>query len=260
VPRILTYNVHRCIGVDGRVRPERIAEVIASCQPDIVALQELDVGRPRTNNIDQAKIIARALDMQFHFHPALRLIEEEYGDAILTPRPAKLVRAGSLPGLAGRPTLEPRGALWTSVNVGGAEVQVINTHLGLRRDERLAQVNTLLGTDWLGHPACREPIILAGDFNALPRSRAYQRLAARLVDAQCAPRVQRPLATFPSRLPLLRLDHIFVSRSVEVLRVETIRTPLARVASDHLPLFVEFQVGHRKPEQPQATLAAHPHS
>ena len=123
---------------------------------------------------------------------------------------------------------------------------MINTHLGLRRDERLAQVDALLGSDWIGHPACREPIILAGDLNALPRSRAYHRLAARLADAQCAPRVRRPLATFPSRLPLLRLDHVFVSRSVEVLRAETIRTPLARVASDHLPLLVEFQISQRK--------------
>jgi endonuclease/exonuclease/phosphatase family metal-dependent hydrolase len=244
----LTYNVHRCIGVDGRLRPERIAEVIASCQPDVVVLQELDVKRARTNHLDQAEIIARALDMQFHFHPALRLIEEEYGDAILTPRPAKLVKAGALPGLAGRPALEPRGALWTSVNVGGTEIQVINTHLGLRRNERLAQVDALLGSDWIGHPACRGPVILAGDFNALPRSRAYHRLAARLADAQCSPHVRRPLPTFPSRLPLLRLDHVFVNRSIEVLRAETIRTPLARVASDHLPLLVEFQVAHRKHE------------
>nr|WP_244470771.1 endonuclease/exonuclease/phosphatase family protein [Microvirga massiliensis] len=245
VPRILTYNVHRCIGTDGRLRPERIAEVIASCQPDIVALQELDVGRARTNHVDQAEFIARALDMQFHFHPALHLIEEKYGDAILTPRPAKLVKAASLPGLAGRPALEPRGALWTSVNVGGAEIQVITTHLGLRRDERLAQVDALLGPEWLGHPACREPIILAGDFNALPRSRAYHRLTARLADAQCSPLVRQSLPTFPSRLPFLRLDHVFVSRSIQVLRAETIRTPLARVASDHLPLLVEFQILHR---------------
>jgi endonuclease/exonuclease/phosphatase family metal-dependent hydrolase len=241
VPRILTYNVHRCLGTDGQLSPDRIAEVIASCHPDVVALQELDVGRARTGGIDQAQAIAKALGMQMHFHPALRVLEEEYGDAILTYRPARLIRAAPLPGLAGRPALEPRGALWASVNLSGAEVQVINTHLGLRRHERLAQVEALLGTEWLGHPACREPIILAGDFNATPRSRVYRYLSGRLADAQSSPRVHRPHPTFPGRMPIFRIDHVFVSHSIEVLRAETIRTPLARRASDHLPLLVEFR-------------------
>jgi endonuclease/exonuclease/phosphatase family metal-dependent hydrolase len=244
MPRILTYNVHRCLGTDGRLAPARIAEVIAGCRPDIVALQELDVGRARSGGIDQAHAIARELGMRHvHFNAALRVMEEEYGDAILTARPSRIVKAGPLPGLMHRPALEPRGALWASIQIGGAEVQVINTHLGLRRPERLAQVEALLGSEWLSHPACREPTVLLGDFNALPRSRAYHRLAARLCDAQVGPQVHHPpRPTFPSRLPLLRIDHIFVSRSIEVLRVEAIRTPLARVASDHLPLLVEIRI------------------
>ncbi|KAB0266196.1 endonuclease/exonuclease/phosphatase family protein [Microvirga brassicacearum] len=241
MPRILTYNVHRCLGTDGRLSPERIAEVIASCQPDVVALQELDVNRVRTGGVDQAHAIAQALGMHMHFHPALRVLEEEYGDAILTHRPARLIKAASLPGLSGRPALEPRGALWTAVNLGGAEVQLINTHLGLRRHERLAQVEALLGPEWLGHPACREPVILAGDFNAMPGSRAYGRLSSRLADAQSFPRIRRPYPTFPGRMPIFRIDHVFVSRSIEVVRAETVRTPLARKASDHLPLLVEFR-------------------
>jgi endonuclease/exonuclease/phosphatase family metal-dependent hydrolase len=246
VPRILTYNVHRCLGTDGRLSPSRIADVIASCEPDIVALQELDVGRARTGGIDQAHAIARALGMQMHFHAALRVMEEEYGNAILTHRPSELVKAGPLPGLAGRPALEPRGALWASVNLGGADLQVINTHLGLRRHERLAQVDALLGPQWLGHPACREPVIVAGDFNSLPRSRAYGRLSACMADAQSSPHVHRALPTFPGRMPVLRIDHVFVSHSIEVLRAETIRSPLARVASDHLPLLVEFRLVPRR--------------
>src|ERR671910_2892610 len=94
VPRILTYNVHRCMGVDGRLSPARIAEVIASCNPDIVALQELDVGRVRTGGVDQAHAIAEELGMQMHFHPAFQVMEEAFGDAILTTRPSKLVKAG----------------------------------------------------------------------------------------------------------------------------------------------------------------------
>jgi endonuclease/exonuclease/phosphatase family metal-dependent hydrolase len=244
VHRILTYNVRRCLGRDGRISPARVAEVIASCRPDVVALQELDVGRARSGGIDQAHAIARELGMRHvHFNAALRVLEEEYGDAILTARPSKLVKAGPLPGLAGRSSLEPRGALWATVQLGGVEVQVINTHLGLRRPERLAQVDALLGTEWLSHPACREPVVLVGDLNALPRSRAYLRLAGRFTDAQATgPSRHPPQPTFPAALPLLRLDHVFVSSSVEVVRAEVVRTPLARVASDHLPLLVEIRV------------------
>lgn len=240
--RIVTYNVHRCLGVDGRLSPARIADVIASCQPDIVALQELDIGRARTGGVDQAHAVARALGMHMHFHPALKVMEESYGDAILTARPSRLVKGGPLPMWARWVGLEPRGALWATVNLGGAEMQIINTHLGLRGPERLVQVDALLGPDWLGHHACREPVILAGDLNAVPRSRAYRRLTTRLRDAQTFSRVARPRPTFPGRMPILRIDHVLVSRSIEVLRTETVRTPLARVASDHLPLVVDFRI------------------
>jgi endonuclease/exonuclease/phosphatase family metal-dependent hydrolase len=257
VSRILTYNVRRCLGTDGRLSPARIAEVIASCAPDVVALQELDVGRARTGGVDQAHAIARELDMHHvHFHPALRVMEEQYGDALLTTRPSKLVKAGALPGLPRRPFLEPRGALWASVQIGGQHLQIINTHLGLRGPERLAQVDALLGPEWLGHPACHEPVILLGDFNAPPRSRAYRRIATRFRDAQKLPYLSAPKATFPARLPVLRLDHVFVSRTIEVVRVEIVRTPLARVASDHLPLLVEIRLSPAKGREPDAR---HPH-
>lgn len=242
MPRILTYNVRRCLGTDGRLSPGRIADVIATYEPDVVALQELDVGRARTGGIDQAHAIAQALGMQMHFHASLRVLEEEYGNAILTHRPSRLIKAGPLPGGTGRFAPEPRGALWAAVNLGGTEVQIMTTHLGLRRQERLAQVDHLLGPQWLGHSACREPVILLGDFNASPRSRAYQRLTSRLRDAQTEVPHQRAKLTFPSRLPILRIDHAFVSRSIQVMRVESVRSPIARVASDHLPLMVEFQV------------------
>lgn len=242
MPRILTYNVHRCLGVDGRLSPARVAEVIAACEPDIVALQELDVNRPRTGGIDQAQAVADELGMHLHFHPAVHVMEERYGDAILTTRPCTLVKAELLPSWGRRAFVEPRGALWASLDIDGAEIQVINTHLGLRGPERLRQIDALLGPHWLGHPACREPIVVAGDFNAVPRSRTYRRLAARLSDAQTSLGTSRQRPTYPSRTPLLRLDHVFVSRSIEVLQAEVIRTPLARIASDHLPLLVDFRV------------------
>lgn len=243
MPRILTYNVRRCLGTDGRLSPTRIAEVIASCSPDVVALQELDVGRARTGGVDQARAIAHELGMRHvHFHPALQVMEEQYGDAILTTRPSTLMKAAALPGLSHRPSLEPRGALWASIQIGGHHVHVINTHLGLRGPERLTQIHALLGPEWLGHPACHEPVILLGDFNAPPRSRAYRLIAERLRDAQRQSGFQRPKSTFPARLPMLRIDHVFVSSTIDVVRTEVVRTPLARVASDHLPLLVEIRI------------------
>jgi endonuclease/exonuclease/phosphatase family metal-dependent hydrolase len=242
--RVMTYNVHRCRGIDRTWSPERIAEVIASCHPDIVGLQELDVGRARSGHVDQAEMIARDLGMDVQFFPALRVMEELYGDAILSRWPARTVKAGPLPALR-LPGLEPRGALWSSIQMGNATVQVINTHLSVLGRERLMQVSALLGPEWLGDPDCREPVILMGDFNATTRSRGYRRLAARLHDAHRAVprRVGAPnRATFPTRYPSLCIDHIFVGSSVEILDVRTVRTPLASFASDHLPVIAELRV------------------
>src|SRR5690606_8796058 len=182
--RIMTYNVHGCLGMDGKLSAQRIARVIARSSPDVVALQELDMGRARSAGGDQADLLARYLAMDFHFQPALHVEEEKYGDAILTHLPLRLVRAAALPGLPGDPGREPRGALWARIDVYGTPVNVINTHLGLSPRERLAQVEALLGEDWLGHPECTGPVILCGDFNALPSSKVCRLLRERLDDAQ----------------------------------------------------------------------------
>ncbi|MEW5966155.1 MAG: endonuclease/exonuclease/phosphatase family protein [Pseudomonadota bacterium] len=237
--RVMTYNVHSCIGMDGKLSPERIARVIARAAPDIVALQELDAGRPRTGEVDQAHRIAHCLEMDFHFHPALHVEEERYGDAILSHLPMRLVRAGALPGLPG---LEPRGALWVAVECEGREVQVINTHLGLVPRERLRQVEALLGPEWLAHPDCRGPAILLGDLNAGPSSPVCRRLAGRLQDAQAALPGRRPRATFFGRLPLARIDHVFVGPGIEVADIEVPDSELVRLASDHLPLLAELRL------------------
>ncbi|GJD50333.1 hypothetical protein OPKNFCMD_3072 [Methylobacterium crusticola] len=256
--RVLTYNVRRCLGTDGRLSPERIAAVIAACRPDVVALQELDVGRRRTGGVDQAQAIADRLGMGSHFHPALQVMEERYGDAILTALPSRLVRAEGLPGLARRPGLEPRGALWAAVAVRGREVQVITTHLGLDRRERLAQVSALTGPRWLGDPACRAPVVLLGDLNAVPLSRAYRHLAARLTDAEGGPFGGWARPTFPARLPALRLDHIFVGGGIVSRGIRTLRAGEARLASDHLPLVADLAFAPPRPGLAAAPLPARP--
>src|SRR5262245_35042168 len=131
VLRIMTYNVHRCVGADGAMSPQRIARVIADCRPDVVALQELDQGRARSGFADQPNLIAGHLEMRYHFHPAIQARDGHYGDAVLSRHPMELARAGPLPARPDRPALERRGALWVTVHCGGRAVQVLNTHLGL---------------------------------------------------------------------------------------------------------------------------------
>lgn len=238
--RLATYNVHSCIGLDGRLSPRRIARVLAAATPDIVALQELDVGRRRSEFVDQAAQIAEALDMQLHFHSSFQVEEEEYGNAILSRFPLQLKQAGGLPGSS--PGQEPRGALWVEIDIEGTSLQVINTHLGLSPGERMRQVEELLGAEWLSHPDCTSPVILCGDFNAGPRSRMYDEITRKLYDVQLAVEGHKPQRTWFSRAPIRRIDHVFADRSLHVSQVSVPRTRLAKTASDHSPLIVDFEL------------------
>jgi endonuclease/exonuclease/phosphatase family metal-dependent hydrolase len=242
MPRIMTYNVHRCVGVDRKLDVGRIAAVIAELRPDIVALQELDVGRARTGGVDQAREIAKHLEMAVHFHPAMRVEEEQYGDAILTVYPERLIHADKLPGYARIQGLEPRGALWICVEIDGRHVQIINTHLGLVPREQQIQASAIAGPRWLAHPDCGGPTILLGYFNAGQTSIVYRTLTHKLKAARTLAPRRAPSPTFPSRLPVLRIDHLFVSDQVLVKDVFAPYTPLTRRASDHLPLVMDFEV------------------
>ncbi|MCX5871368.1 MAG: endonuclease/exonuclease/phosphatase family protein [Deltaproteobacteria bacterium] len=240
--RIMSYNIHSCLGMDGVLAPERIARVIAQHHPDIVALQEVDVGKGRTGGVDQARVIAECLEMAYHFSPTVRVEEELYGDAILTHLPMRLVKAGPLPGLPGKSHLEPRGALWVVITVGDRAIQCINTHLSLFSKERLLQAEALLGSEWLADPECRFPALVCGDFNATPGSPVCQLLQRRLVDAQLQGLNKRPMNTFCSRYPVARIDHVYTSPGIEVVDCEVPANELAQVASDHLPLVVTFSL------------------
>lgn len=234
--RFLTYNVHGCVGSDRRLDPARIVEVIARLQPDVVALQELDVGRGRSGAIDQAGVIGAGLQMEHVFHPAMHMAGEKYGDAILSRLPMKTVKVGGLPSHG-----EPRGAIWCEIEHDGRMLNVVNTHLGVTRRERLKQLDTLLGQDWLDHPACRErDLVLMGDFNSVPSSPAFARLGSKLTVAH-PPELRFAAPTFPARMPLLRLDHIFHTSNLRTLSVEVDRSRLARAASDHLPLLATLE-------------------
>jgi len=240
--RILTYNVHSCVGMDGKISPRRIARVIAQYQPDVVALQELDVGRLRTGNMHQAKIISEYLAMEYHFHPSIHIEEERYGNAILTHLPVKLIKTGILPILPTKPWLEPRGVIWVAIEAYGQQFNLLNTHLGLRPAERTIQANALLGDEWLANVNCIGPVVICGDFNCLPNSTVHKRFSQQLNDMQILLEDHRPKKTLGGRIPSARIDHMFGNSMVNVQHVEVPRTQLTRTASDHLPLIVDIQL------------------
>ncbi|HVU34086.1 MAG TPA: endonuclease/exonuclease/phosphatase family protein [Opitutaceae bacterium] len=240
--RVMTYNTHGCGGTDGRVSPRRIARIVREQMPDIVALQELDLGRRRSRAEDQAAIIAREAGLHAVFCPTLTRGEEHYGHALLSPWPIDVVKRARLPADPRGWWDEPRAAIWARVRVAGVAINVVTTHLGLGGREREAQMRALTGPDWIGGISAEEPVILCGDFNLLPDSVPYRIAARSLTDVQRLIGRRKPLNTFSSLRPMVRIDHIFLSAHFEPAAVAVVRNDLTRVASDHLPLVTDLQV------------------
>ena len=126
-------------------------------------------------------------------------------------------------------------------------LNVINTHLGLVPREQQRQAAFLAGPAWLRHPHCKGPKILLGDFNATASSVVYRTFVAQLSAARSLSPQRSPTATFPSPLPVLRIDHLFVSPEIRVRDVFAPFSPLTRAASDHLPLTMDFEIASAAP-------------
>lgn len=235
---VATYNVHGCVGTDGRRSEARVAEVIANLSADVVGLQELDLGRARSGGIDQARMIAEQLDWNFIFHPALRRGDEQYGNAILSRYPLTMHRACELPGRGSWYCRETRIALWTEVESELGRVQIVNTHFGLGREERFRQAQLLMTDEWLGGISNTTPLILLGDFNSVAGGRTHRLLAQRWSDVRST--VQELLRTFPTRYPIAAVDHIFINAALKAAQTRVHRDALTRVASDHYPLLAEL--------------------
>ncbi len=243
----MTYNVHSCRGLDLRVRPDRIARVIKECEPDLVALQELDVNRRWSGRIDQPKVIAERLRMHSHFQPAVILEGEHYGIAVLSRYPIEIEKAGHLIShgtprfLSSRlaswmnPLFEPREAIFCRVQTPGGSLYFMNTHLSLRPKEKIAQAESLAGPDWMGSISDPSlPVIFCGDFNAGPKSKVYTLFRREFKE------VRSSLTDGPRFLPGLSVDHIFFKGKVRLAGARIISTPLALSASDHLPIIADF--------------------
>jgi endonuclease/exonuclease/phosphatase family metal-dependent hydrolase len=227
---VATYNIHKCVGLDGRHDPDRTARVLRELDADIVGLQEVDARYHDEEGDDQAEYLAGATGMTAVSGPALVHHHGTYGNAVLTRWPVKDVRRVEI-GVVGR---EPRAVLDTDIDVGGFEVRVIVTHFGLRTAERRVQTEMLVRMLGPRRDGCT---ILLGDFNEwVPIGHTLRRLHAELGRS-------RGVRSFPSRLPVLALDRIWVRPARALVALQAHRSRIASAASDHLPVVGTVRLG-----------------
>jgi endonuclease/exonuclease/phosphatase family metal-dependent hydrolase len=243
--RVMTYNVHSCTGMDGRISPRRIARIIAMYDPDVVALQELVVGSESSSHIDQALIIAGELNMNLSFHPVKQLAQGQFGNAILSKHPMRLLDASALASKPKRhrPNIAPldqaRGVMEVEIDYRGKSFSMINTHLGLTADERRQQVAELLSEPRFTDE--KKAAILCGDFNATRAHTTHRTISKVMKDVEVQFEKKKPQKTFPAKFPALRIDHIFVAKEVNVRDIMVPLNQLTKVASDHLPLIADIE-------------------
>jgi endonuclease/exonuclease/phosphatase family metal-dependent hydrolase len=238
--RLVTYNIRAARGLDGRYDLERIARVLGELSPDLVCLQEVDVRRVRSGRVDQPQELALRLGMDnCRFAAAWNDWIGAYGNAVLSRVPFQTMRTKILPIVRSPALSETRGAIWVRVPIGGEHLDIVSTHLSLRPAARRRQIDALLGPTWMASSQMGKNRVLAGDFNEIPGGPGYQRLVTHLRDSQYVAGT-RIAATWPSRYPLLRLDHVLVSSGLDVRRAYVSRGSAARIASDHLPVLVEL--------------------
>ena len=245
--RVATYNIHKCKGLDRRVRPGRIAEVLAEIDADIIALQEvlnIEGGDPET---DQARFIAEELGFDFTFGETRQLRGGRYGNVILTRLPIRIHRNYDIS--AGR--REPRGCLRTDLRLGAATLHIFNVHFGTAFFEHRAQARRLFDERIVNHAELTGARIVLGDFNEWLRGSVSRTLRSHLQSADIRHHLRRS-RTYPGVLPLLHLDHIYFDPALKLERLHLHRERKAMIASDHLPLVADFQLTNESVRESEA--------
>ncbi len=240
--KLVSWNIHGGLGRDGRLDLGRIATLLREMSCEVAALQEVGDPWQRSGHAaaDQATQIGRALGWFVAYGPNLVIAGRPYGNAIVSRHPIVQARNYDL-SVEGR---EPRGCLRADLQLpGGQSLHLFNLHLGLSGGERRKQASMLLSADLLRDSALTAPLVVCGDFNMWwPAPGPIARLLrTTLTDAAQASGTRRP--TWPSSFPLLRLDRAYVDSAVRVLACGVVNDPRTRLASDHLPLWLEVEPG-----------------
>jgi endonuclease/exonuclease/phosphatase family metal-dependent hydrolase len=243
--RVLTYNIHRAIGVDRLFRPERILRILAAHDADVVLLQEVDDGVPRSRELDLARELAQAAGYpHYAVGHNVSLRKGRYGNATLSRFPIDRERNIDL--TIGR--RKRRGCQHTRLRVtdqAGRQrpVEVFNLHLGLSARERAQQVALLARSPEFAPLGHGRPCLVAGDFNDW---RSLLQPALEDMEFSCATQSQtrpgRQIFTFPSFFPQGALDRIYVRGGLRLLAVRRCSLLLSKVASDHLPVVADFEL------------------
>lgn len=234
--RVLTYNIHKCRGVDGRLRPERILRVLQEINPDVVALQEvLRVARSRED--DQARFLAEELGFYACMGENRRLNGGGYGNLLLSRFPLRAIDNYDIT----VPGCEQRSCLQADVDAGGTTLHFFNIHLGTSFFERRHQARKLLGDRILQNRNLHGPRIVFGDFNEWTRGLASRLLSQHFQSVDVRGHLGRS-RTYPGLLPLFHLDHIYFDSALNCNGLALHRSRTALIASDHLPLFADFEL------------------
>ena len=233
--RIATYNIHKSRGLDGRVRPQRIVEVLRELDADLIALQEVVSRKGSVPEEDQARYFAEQLGYYFALGENRTHDGGAYGNVILTRLPIQNLHNYDI-SAAGR---ERRGCLRADVRVGETLLHIFNVHLGTAFFERRQQARKLLGEEILeGREMVGKRIVL-GDFNEWSRGLASRLFATRFEVAEPLRHLGRS-RTYPCVLPFLHLDHIYFDPLLRLNRLTLHKTRNALLASDHLPLVADL--------------------
>ena len=235
--RLLSYNIHKGIGGrDRRYDILRIINVIEQENPDLICLQEVDHLVRRSRYHDQPQLLARHFNAVGHLcQTTVRLKTGGYGNVLISRWPIHSCHQISLR-FGGK---KPRGAQLAVVETPEGSLQLVHWHLGLAEKERHWQVNHLL-THHLLRLAEDLPVVVAGDSNDWRNTLAKGPFATHNFLQATAP-VSR-FRSFPAYFPMGSLDKAFVRGDVFVRHARVVRSALARRASDHLPLVIDFHL------------------
>lgn len=236
--RLLSYNIHKGIGgVDRRYDLGRIVETIKHYDPDVAFLQEVDDGVPRSREHAQAELLATETGLEhFTYQRNVRLRVGHYGNAILSRYP---IEDPAHIDLTVRPK-KRRGALvarWrVPVGENTKSITLVNLHIGLSGLERQWQLRKLFRVSHLAELRNRAPLVIGGDFNDF-----WNSLGWRVMEPAGFRAAGPAVWTFPARLPMRPLDKVFFRGDLRPVQVAAGHCDVARAASDHLPLVVDFE-------------------